>query len=419
MKTCFLFFIIIALYACNSQTPQKEKPKETQRVIIEEKHNMGIVQEPFVIQFQESEKNHFNILKLSEIATKIKFIPLETKDECLIGRRYSIKLTQNEIFVGNGGKVLRFNKAGKFICQINQVGRGPGECQCKFFKADEKNHFIYIYGLHQHKIFKYDFDGNFIRNFDDPFLNTSTGNAESFGIRSKTGDLFITYGNAYGNSKYKLALLDKQSGVLKKTFENHDIFKVSKSPKMFGISMGKESTYNFEGKDYYKADFNDTIFSINEQDLEPHAIINIGNNKWTLKDNLELSSGLIKYNEVKDKTLIWGFFETSDHIFLKYDSKGSSFLGIYDKYTKIFNQNINISEITNDILGGIPFDMRKTSYNFNEYACSISASDLKEIYNKLNAQESGDQQQNEQQLKQVFDSLRKDDNPVIMLALLK
>lgn len=64
-----------------------------------------------------------------------KFIPLETRDDCLIGSVRKIIIVDSE-----GDKLLVFDLSGKFIAQIGRKGNGPGEYRsiCNFHINKEK-----------------------------------------------------------------------------------------------------------------------------------------------------------------------------------------------------------------------------------------------------------------------------------------
>ena len=98
---------------------------------------------PEVIQLVNSNR-YAHELKLSDIAKQVTYIPLETKDNCLIGNQYRVSFSNEFIFVNNGGVLLQFTPKGKFIRQINKIGQGPGEGLARCFAVDEKSRLIYI-----------------------------------------------------------------------------------------------------------------------------------------------------------------------------------------------------------------------------------------------------------------------------------
>jgi len=54
-------------------------------------------------------------LKLSDIAESIEYIPLETRDDCLLGNINGIKFTDEYVFIMGVGDIFQFDHHGKFI----------------------------------------------------------------------------------------------------------------------------------------------------------------------------------------------------------------------------------------------------------------------------------------------------------------
>ena len=84
-------------------------------------------------------------LKLSDFVTDFEFIPLETKEECLVswGGDYYLG-EQYYLIEKKGDGILQFNRDGKFIRKIVDVGQGPQEFVDGFWSVDEKNQILYI-----------------------------------------------------------------------------------------------------------------------------------------------------------------------------------------------------------------------------------------------------------------------------------
>lgn len=108
---------------------------------------------------------------LSEIASGIKKIMLETNDSCLITGIQEIEQSANYIFINDGGKrVLQFDIAGKFIRQIGNEGRGPGEYMSILNLAvDSGNNLIYVATIR--KILCYEFSGRFLNEIKQENLS--------------------------------------------------------------------------------------------------------------------------------------------------------------------------------------------------------------------------------------------------------
>ena len=63
---------------------------------------------------------------LDSVFQDITFLPLETKQECLISHISTLKITDSLIFINdNRRRLLIFGNDGKFKIQIGQWGEGP------------------------------------------------------------------------------------------------------------------------------------------------------------------------------------------------------------------------------------------------------------------------------------------------------
>ncbi|MBN2649262.1 MAG: 6-bladed beta-propeller [Prolixibacteraceae bacterium] len=103
---------------------------------------------------------------LSEIADEVTPIILETKKECLISYVSKLVSTKDFLYVLNANTSLyQFDKQGKFIRQIGDIGRGPGEYErLSTFTIDEDNNVVYA--ASNYKILSYKDNGEFIGESD-------------------------------------------------------------------------------------------------------------------------------------------------------------------------------------------------------------------------------------------------------------
>lgn len=100
-------------------------------------------------------------IKISSIADSVYYIPLETKEKCVIKSIDEIKITDDRIFILNNRKtILIFNKTGEFMNKIDNRGKGPGEYRIiSSFSVNPAKDIVYI--LDDHKILGYDYWGNY------------------------------------------------------------------------------------------------------------------------------------------------------------------------------------------------------------------------------------------------------------------
>ena len=83
-----------------------------------------------VLTITINSKEIINNIKLSEQITDVKYIPLETNDNCLIGQWIKVAFWDNDIYVWDHDatkRVYRFSKEGKFLNSIGRVGQVPCE----------------------------------------------------------------------------------------------------------------------------------------------------------------------------------------------------------------------------------------------------------------------------------------------------
>ena len=107
-------------------------------------------------------------LKVSDFGKTIRYIQLETNDNCLVGDAPIVKILKNYIVIHNnrrnGDNCLLFDKKdGSFITEIGRRGQGPNEFSSNFSWTDEKEEFLY-FKRGQDQLIKFDMKGNFCGN---------------------------------------------------------------------------------------------------------------------------------------------------------------------------------------------------------------------------------------------------------------
>lgn len=150
--TQVVFLSATLFFSCNNNQPVSETynfPVDTVQVDID--------------TYASSEKY---IIKTDSIDI-IRLIPLETKDESLIGTVSKLKVTNDRIFILDNDiakALLAYDSAGKFLYRIGNKGNGPGE----FFRGPhdfsinpEKKQ-IYVFEAESRKVVIFDWNGTFV-----------------------------------------------------------------------------------------------------------------------------------------------------------------------------------------------------------------------------------------------------------------
>lgn len=114
---------------------------------------------------------------LSALVENIQIVKLDLSDKALINGVYArISLSEHYILIDERSypprPVKLFNKDGRHLANIGDVGRGPGE----YFalndqQIDEENQRIYLIPWHTDKILDYDLNGKFLKSIPSPIYS--------------------------------------------------------------------------------------------------------------------------------------------------------------------------------------------------------------------------------------------------------
>ncbi|HLO58619.1 MAG TPA: 6-bladed beta-propeller [Bacteroidales bacterium] len=119
----------------------------------------------------DTQASKTRVVNLSEVFEKDEMIILETNDSCLISYITQVIKTKEAIYILDirygaflTSRILKFDKAGRFIRQIGTTGNGPGEYHLVTAIAyDSLNH--NIIAVSEKDILEYDLDGNLIEYY--------------------------------------------------------------------------------------------------------------------------------------------------------------------------------------------------------------------------------------------------------------
>ena len=139
MKNIYVYILILSglAFSCKKAHVTEVRPlasdyADTTKVLcIEDKYPcMKLITDKAVHLKVSEEDVEYNPLNDSVVKMKTRYLPLETKEECLIGSIHKLESDDSSIFIfdRNNGSALRFSqKDGSFLCRYGTQGRGPGE----------------------------------------------------------------------------------------------------------------------------------------------------------------------------------------------------------------------------------------------------------------------------------------------------
>ena len=360
-------------------------------------------------------------LKLSDVAKGITYIPLETNENCLIGKIYSFTLSKEFIFVNNSGVILQFSSKGKFIRQLTKNGQGPGEGTVANIAIDEETRLIYCQFSYTYDITVSNFEGKHIRTIKNPFAKETIMNPPTGGMIVYNGNILFAFTDENGQMPYKYAVVNSHGEIqhreinYEKYFLKERILESSISPSPF---------FCYNSSVFFKHEYNDTIFKINQDHTcSPLYVCNLSK-QITMEENMKAGAYVIKYSELSGKNMINVVRESDEYIYVyhtnsPYDNDNRKrFFSQYNKRTQQLSPNIN-RNIINDWDGGM--DVRIFGGQNGSTVCfPIQPFEMKEkLTNAHFSKIQAKYPERKESLKALVNGLDEEDNPVLMIIELK
>ena len=344
-----------------------------------------------VIDVEHGLKN-LSRLKVSDLGKTIRYIPLETTDDGLVGRNPVVKVLKNYIVVEykqqltDPGICLLFSKKdGHFISKIGHVGQDPAAYSDCFSWADEKEEFLYLEHLPNHLV-KYDMEGIFcgkvtfsssglasyylitdseiIGYFDDmDGLNLSFSKYYSLGIFGKDGSLkdtvpsFFPYTTPFTNDIYQTNIISGNflyNGYGSWTRAGAFIFEYTPARQKRQVRpLHVARIWRNNENTRFKQDFIDTIFTVSGSNLIPSIVFNTGKYHWPVQERRSDRNN-------NERIFIADIYENNMFIFFQcikgmYTRESILYNGLYNKQTGETKLSKNSDSFEDDLTYFMPF----------------------------------------------------------------
>ena len=270
--------------------------------------------------------------KASTVFSDIEYIPLL---DTTIGRtQRKILHVNNHYFVQTARPacILRYDAKGKFVSQICQGGQGPGKYRgISDFVIDTKDSTVLILNRNFFKIFRYDFQGNFIADYQ-----IAPVYAWRFEILDNEHFVLYCGSEITDRNTTRTVFFNHTTGEL------HDgYFPIKKHEARY---MNFATYNNFhrlpDGTLCAFYPLNDTIYAISRNEYRPHRIIDFG--KYTIPDAflaqphndvMDFFSNLRKPDNDFAGRII-RYYETDTYFTFIFEHRGQLPLLLYDKQTR-------------------------------------------------------------------------------------
>jgi hypothetical protein len=204
-------------------------------------------------------------IKMSEMVASVSYIPLITSDDVLINEIEKVVSDGGFIYVSDGLSLYKFSSDGAFIGKIQKNGSGPDEYLSISDFLIDGNGLPWILSGGNKKIMNYAWDGEVIKSFD---LDIRVSR-----ISFMNDDSMILYcGNETDNNEYRLNTIDLKTKERKNSFSKIDTHKATY------LHVGSMNHFfSFQNKLRFYEVFNDTVYSIENNDITPYLYLNIEN----------------------------------------------------------------------------------------------------------------------------------------------
>ena len=274
------------------------------------------------------------LVNLSEIISEIKYLPLETNANCLIGNmnipvygEYIIIRSYTGSINGAVG-TFRFSNQGKFLNKIGNIGRGPGEYQDNS-EVVLINDTIFIISNFSNRIFSYSLSGMFLKEFH---LNSKSRPNSMVQLPDKSYMISLSNPSDYGIILKTDRNFNVKTGYIKN-------IPLKNNPLPFGFQTTKNKIFF-----YYS--YLDTIFDISKGYPVPAIICDYGKFKKSKPQSLYQ-----KENPVLGKPHIISFSASEQYLqlWIYYPFNKSTYTTLY----RIADgKQVTWTKLVNNIDGG-------------------------------------------------------------------
>jgi hypothetical protein len=404
MKKLVLWMLVLMVCSCTNKQGAK---------------NTSAFQEFFNINLEEILGNKEQV-NLSQLASNVEYIKLETNDNCMIGPTVDYFFMDSLIFVKNRDHILKFSRDGKFLKRIGNPGRGPGEIDLtRVVSILPEKRLIIVQLNRKRELLYFNFDGELVKTvgFNAPFYHIKVLNDERYLINNF---VFV------GNEPYTFILANEKWDTL--SFIENFIKWIHNSSTWIGISYPDfKPDYLANGQLHLKSLYNDTVYILESDKIKPSYFLNLG--KYKLPEELipeRLGFEQIqKFREHSNEYLFGIVLEAGNKVFLKARSyKGSInkyvlFSKIQHKGVLLINNYGDSKGFVNDWDGGIDFWPVGT-INYNQIYMPVNILDFQKALKENKTRKiSARYPEKQKQLTDMVSDLDVTANPILMVITLK
>jgi hypothetical protein len=282
------------------------------------------------------------ITTLSEIATDVKYIPLQTNENSLIKYVYDFMPCNNKLYIYALSSILCFDNSGKYLYKLDKQGRGPEEyTYISDWDLSPANSLLII--LVPNKILLYNItDRGFVYS---KALNIK-GQPRNIDFGPDQKSILLSFGSSQGDEPFRNVLINLAGDTLKAIPNS---YKYVKNTKMMFMAKYENLIFKNNNSLYFKFWLSDTVFALDRSGKISPSM------KMDSHGKLCTTQALADFNEetMSKYLAITSIFETQKYLIYR-----SSKYTIYDKVTKqpSFVETKSLKDtkwLIDDITGGV------------------------------------------------------------------
>jgi hypothetical protein len=334
---------------------------------------------------------------INSVADLVKYVPLETNNESLIGSINKLYIVNDSILVFDRKtkNIFLFNQNGKFVRKIGKKGNGPSEyIEFNDIYYDFDTNKLYAFERFQNKMFVYFLDGN---------LNEIINSHFSFNSFIKTHKGFWIYSCFNNNNPCKFNLIytnDKLNTIKNGFFPQKNFVNITNEPC---FSEDKEHNKYF----YYPS--SNIIYQLNDNIIEPFLEINFFGKTLPYSEIINTKT-IDEYDKIINRENYVGFIENV-HILEQFcifnclESNLNETIKSFQVWINLDRREVNVYDGYKNVVGS-------PSLNYLLYT-----TDKKELVYSINPSALMDKEIEE--LKKIIPSISYDSNPIIVFYKIK
>ena len=346
------------------------------------------------------------LTNLSDIATVVDYIPLQTIDSSLLSRINTVKVRGNYLYISTFEEVFCYNKVGRYLFKLNKKGRGPEEyILMKDFDIDHKSTLLAVLSISQILLFRQTENGFIFQNrillLGSPSKISFTGNSSN---------ILLQYSNEDGTKPFAMEIINLNGKSLL-TWPNY--MKYTSKDGVVVKTIYENISFSFDNNLYLKELQNDTLFRLTKNNtLESFLVFNTNRNRVTPEAR---ANGNYYSDHIYEYIRISKIFGSERYIYYSYSFNKINSNVIHDQISKKNYKVLDKEFLEDDISGGVNFEPKSCSEGL--LFSWVDALTLKKhIEGEIFINSIVKYPEKKEALKELADSLNETDNPVLIVV---